>query len=346
MCSGVGCPVGARGSAQETLLARAEATGNCVIVPQAAVVRLRVDHTRRVRAVDYIDADGIERTMSAPVVCICCGAIESARLLLLSASRACPEGVANSSGLVGRYLQFHSSSSGYGVFPQPDETPKAAPSAVVNRALMDYYFAPDDRYGYQKGGFISFNLMRRKPLAIAERIALGQGINSTGELVWGQALKRLLKNSVSGQESVEFEVFHDAIPNAGTYVELDGTIKDKFGLPAARINYRPLDLYASVGRWAAERGVELLNAMGAERAGVFSVGVRNPYMPKGTCRAGTDRRSSVVSEFGQSHDIRNLFIVDGSFMPSSGGSPSTLTIVANALRCADYLAASARSQNF
>lgn len=348
LCSGAGCPSGARGSTQETLLHHAEQTGHCTIWPAVMVTRLELGPDARVTGVRYRDAAGDEHLVSSAIVCVSCGAVESARLLLMSACARAPDGIANSSGLVGRSLQFNASSSGWASFDRATHEKRGGAAEVrfMDRSLMDYYFLPEGSATFPKGGCLSFHLAPAQPLTIASDISTGLGAGSVRDLVWGDTLKHRLRNCVGSALNVAFELFHDGFANPETFVELDPDVRDKWGLPAARIHYKALDHYAEVGHMLIDHGLELLNAMGATASAARSIGIRNPYLAKGTCRAGTARSQSVLTEFCASHDHPNLFVIDGSFMPSCGGVPSTLTIVANGLRAAEYIATRARSRDF
>jgi choline dehydrogenase-like flavoprotein len=349
LCAGFGCPNGARAGAQDTLLRRAEATGRCEIKANTMVAEVLVGPRRRATSVRYVDRGGAEHVATGSVICISASAMESARLLLLSGAAAGDAGIGNENGLVGRFLHFHISSAGRGTFEQ-DPVERATPAGrnpFFGRSIMDYYFLPPAVSSYAKGGLHEFDMQRLQPIAIARHAAFSDGANGSAdagmELLWGAPLKRALKGRLATQCAVDFEVFQDGFANGGTYMDLDPDVRDKWGLPVARMQYTHLPHYRAAGRWLVDRGLEILDAMGATATRTLGVGVRNGYMVHGTCRAGSDPSTSVLNPFCRVHDISNLFVVDGSFMPASGAAPATLTIVANALRCADYVVDRARS---
>ena len=340
-CATYGCPTGARGSAQEALLSRAERTGRCEIRPRAMVREITVGPDGRATGCIYIDATGVEHHVGASIVCVCCSAIESARLLLLSRSPLFPDGLANGTGLVGRNLQFGAGSFGHARFRYDRHPEKALESRhpFLLRSIMDFYFLPPGVSDFPKGGLHRFDFERPNPIATAQRIAT----SSSNHILWGRALKnRLREHFLEGRE-VSFEVFQDFIPNDRTFVELDPDVVDRWGLPVARIHVHRPEHHARAGRWLLERGFEILDALGADALGIDSVGHVNDALVHGTCRAGKDPARSVLNQFCQAHEVPNLFVVDGSFMPTSGGVPSTLTIIANAFRTADYIIDRARS---
>lgn len=340
-CAGFGCPTGARGSTQEALLPWAERTGRCEVRSGAMVREITVDRRGRAAGCVYLDAVGEEHRVEASVVCLCASAVESARLLLMSTSTLFPAGLANRSGLVGRHLQFHTSSAGSARF-RIDRHPNLAlrdRHPFLQRSLMDHYFLPGHVAPLPKGGLHRFDLATKWPIQVAKAVAF----NGADGALWGQPLKAQLREYFNEARGVDFEVFHDFLPNRETYVTLDPDVRDKWELPVARIHLAEPEHHRLAGRWLVDRGLEVLDTMGADELRITGVGYTNGVMAHGTCRAGTDPGHSVVDGFCRAHDVPNLFVVDGSFMPTSGGAPSTLTIIANSLRTAARLIADSRS---
>lgn len=323
VCSGLGCPVGARGSTQEALLPRAEATGRCEVRPGAAVREITVGSDGRATGCVYVDGEGREHTVRAKVVCLCASAVESARLLLLSKSARFPEGLANGSGRVGRHLQFHAVTMAYARLPL-DSPPGALlrePAPFIGRSVMDHYFLPEGVSDLPKGGIIRFG--RLPPVPEPTR-----AVASVGE------------------DLLYCEVFHDFVPNEATYVELDPEVKDRWGLPVARIHLDRPRHHVRAGQWLLERAFDLFRDLGARECVPTVVGGTSSYLVHGTCRAGHDPATSVLDAYCQAHEVANLFVVDGSFMPTSGGAPPTLTILANSFRTADHVVRRWRAGDF
>jgi choline dehydrogenase-like flavoprotein len=320
VCASYGCPVGARGTSQEALISRAEATGRCEVRAGAMVREILVSAAGRATGCVYLDEEGAEHRVSARVVCLCASAVESARLLLLSRSAAFPDGLANGNGLVGRHLQFHAVTQGEAFFdPESEAGRRLAEDShpFIGRSLMDHYFLPEGISEIAKGGVLRFG---RSPQVVAGRGAGGS------EMATRMAPTTLY-----------FEIFHDFIPNARTFVDLDPDVVDPWGLPVARIH---LDLPAHhrlAGRWLSERAHEIYSDLGATAQRLTDLGGTSSYLVHGTCRAGSDPRASVLDSTCRTHEVPNLYVVDGSFMPTSGGAPPTLTILANGLRTARYL---------
>lgn len=334
LCAGFGCPSGARGSTQETLLSRAQATGRCEIRARTMVREITTDRRGHADGCVYFDENGVEHNVKARMVCVCCSAVESARLLLLSRSSRHPDGLANSSGLVGRNLQFHIGSAARAFFRHDRHpTPWSADrNPFIGRSVMDYYTLPAGVSPFAKGGLFRFDFERRPAITAAQWVARGP----TGT-IWGQPLKRRLREHFNNRRSVELEVFQDFVPNDGTFVVLDPEVRDRWGLPVARIHVASVEHHRVAGEWLVQRGRDILDAAGADSSMSRDIGYVSSVMAHGTCRAGHDPSRSVLDSFCRTHDVPNLFVVDGSFMPTSGGAPTTLTILANSFRTADHI---------
>ncbi len=312
-CAGFGCPTGARGSTQAALLPRAEATGFCRVEANAMVREVRVGHSGA-KGVVYRNEAGADIEVEAKIVCICASAIESARLLLLSKSARFPDGLGNDNGLVGRNLQFHAVTMGHGDLPQGAGNADESGDPFVGRSVMDYYFLPDDVCALAKGGVIRFDF---EPQLRPDDDARHDGRS-----------KRL-----------HFEVFHDYLATDDTFIELDDNVTDRWGLPVARIHLDPHPHHRKVGAWLGARAGEILEDVGATSVKLTDIGATSSYLVMGTCRAGVDPSVSVLDRDCQLHGTRGVFVVDGSFMPTSGGSPPTLTILANSFRVARRIVA-------
>jgi choline dehydrogenase-like flavoprotein len=292
VCASYGCPVGARGTSQETFIAHAERTGRCEVRPLSMVREIVRGGADRVTGCSYLDAEGREHFAAARVVCVSASAVESARLLLLSGL--------DENGQVGRNLQFHAVTMGEALF-EPGVLRGDFP--FLGRSIADFYFLPGGVSDLPKGGMIRFG--------------------------------RAPKPGV-----LYFEAFHDFLPNAQTFVTLDDAVTDRWGLPVARIHLDVPAHHRRAGRFLADRAFEIYEDLGATEGVTTDVGGTSAYLVHGTCRAGRDPRTSVLDPYCRVHGWRNLYVADGSFMPTSGGASTTLTIVANALRTADHILSS------
>ena len=332
-CASYGCPTGARGTAQSALLSRAEATGNCRVEAGAMVHRICVDSRNRATGCVYWNQAGEEIEVAAGITCVCCSAIESARLLLLSRTPRFPDGLANGNGLVGRYLQFHAVTMGEGTLPAAAEAQTTDEGPFLGRSVMDHYFLPAGVSDLDKGGLLRFGLTPRTPLASARAV-----LARHRSPFWGRTLKAELRTAFHTERKVYFEAFHDFLPTPRTHVDLDPDVRDRWGLPVARISLDPHPHHRTAGQWLAQRGGDLLADLGARELSFPHIGGTSSYLVMGSCRAGCDPATSVLDANCRTHEVENLFVVDGSFMPSSGGAPPTLTILANSFRVATYIA--------
>ncbi len=338
-CGSYGCTTGAKGSARAALLDIAMTTGNCEIRPDSHVFRLVSDRKGKVTEALYFDKSGKKQRAEARIFVVACQAVETSRLLLLSKGPKFPGGLANNHGQVGKNLIFSAGGIGSGVFTRSsyqgaDFDQLRDIHLFVNRALQDWYVIDDPKTGRIKGGTIDFLMAHANPIRRANREKY-----NNGKLQWGSDLKRALETSFRDTVQLNFEIFCDWTPNENCFVELDGKVKDKFGMPVARIRtgYHPRDLVA--GRYLADKSELLLEAMKMENIRSNVSGAPPPNLMAGGCRFGKDPATSVLDVDCRAHEVENLFVTDGSFMPTGGSVTYTWTIYANAFRVADKIAA-------
>jgi len=337
-CGSTGCSTGAKGSSRVALLNRALATGRCEVRSRAMASRLISDRRGRLVAVEYFGAAGESRRVGARVFVVACQAIETARLLLLSTGPRHPKGLANGTGLVGQNLLFAGGGAGSGRLLYSKFDPVRAEElrrfgTFINRALQDWYVIDDPALGpRQKGGTIDFVHVHPSPVVRASR-----QIRSTDGLIWGKPLKRKLEAHFREGPYVKIEAFCDWLPVPDCRVTLDPAVKDKWGLPVARIRTGLHVRNLQVGWYLASKGAEVLREMGAENVISFASGTPPTNLVAGTCRFGDDPATSVLDRDCRAHEVENLFVTDGSFMPTGGSVPYTWTIYANAFRVADRI---------
>jgi choline dehydrogenase-like flavoprotein len=337
LCGSYGCEMGAKGSSLESFIPGALKTGKCDLRPESMVTSIEVDEkTGLASEVVYLDRDGKTQRVAGKVIVVSCTAIESARLLLNSKSKKFPSGLSNNAGQVGKNLVFSSFGEGRAHFNMTKRAAKwpwlKDPAPFVQRSVQDYYLMKDSQFGFRKGGTISFLWSHPNPIFAAIKVA-GTG----GEkAIFGKELKDKLRAS-RDEKILQFEVFGEFFANDGTYVGVDETVKDKFGLPVAAITIErhPTD-YAQV-KFLVDRGMEVLEALEPDSTELISSTGETAILQGGTCRMGNDPKTSVLDKFCRSHEVPNLYVVDGSFMPTSGGVAFTLTIMANAFRVASHL---------
>ena len=154
--------------------------------------------------------------------------------------------------------------------------------------------------------------------------------------VFGKELKDRIRK-YRDSKVLQFEIYGEFLPTNGTYVGVDPSVKDKYGIPVATINItrHPLDLKAT--KFLVERGEEVLMRLDPDDMERVGIAGETTILQHGTCRFGKDPAASVLDRNCRAHEVPNLYVVDGSFMPTGGSVPSTLTICANSFRVADHL---------
>jgi choline dehydrogenase-like flavoprotein len=328
-CSTYGCSNGARGSTLETFLPKGLATGRLELRPGSFVSRVVTDAGGRVTGVEYVGRDGALQYQAAAIVILAAGGVETPRLLLNSASGRSPDGLANGSGLVGRNFMLHSpGATVVATFPHPVDGHKGTSST---RTVMDYY-ASDPRRGFIRGGYFHPRAHGGDPIEYALR--------RVHPARWGQAHKTSMRET--WRHYLYSHVTGESLPATGNRVDLDPDLRDRFGLPVARITYTAHDNDVRLARWLADRSAELFDAAGAttiHNAGPTVRKLHNHQM--GTARMGVDPSRSVVDRWCRAHDVPNLYVTDSSVFVTSAGVNPSLTIQANALRVADRIAATA-----
>ena len=326
-CLGFGCEARAKGATLYTMLPEAEATGRCEVRSDSYVFRVATGKTGRVTGVHYFGRDQRERFQHARAVVMCANGAETPRLLLLSASSQFPDGLANSSGLVGRHLMLNQQSSSYGLFAHELNEYK---SVQATRVVHDFYDA-DPKLGFYGGGGIDARI-GRNPASWA--------LSGPPGPQWGKEYKDHLR---SFPRSMLAAGWTTSLPVEANSVSLDPVLKDAWGLPALRCTYKdhPDDL--KFAAWLRDHADEILEAAGALKVwrkpiAEMTVGL----VALGTCRMGNDPRRSVIDRFHRTHDVPNLFLCDGSSFVTSGRGQPTMTIQALAFRAAEHIAGLAR----
>jgi choline dehydrogenase-like flavoprotein len=330
-CEGYGCEYGAKSSALATVIREAEATGNCEIRANSYVRKIEIDGAGRATGVVYFDADGKEHFQRAKAVVVSANGAETPRLLLLSKSRLFPDGLANSSGFVGKHLMFNGNVIATGIFEHElNEFKSVQPSRVI----WDFYENDPKRGFYGGGGMDS----RFGPLGPIDAAFSSMPPDSRK---WGVEFARAVRHNFSHRMDVFGHSTSLPVPTNG--VELDPQLKDAWGVPALRVTYRDHPDDVKTMAFLRERGLELLEAAGAVQRWaapadeqLFGVHLL------GTCRMGDDPRSSVIDRNHRTHDVRNLFLCDGSSFVTSGRGQPTETIAALGFRAGDLIAQAAQ----
>ncbi|MBI2216277.1 MAG: GMC family oxidoreductase [Candidatus Rokubacteria bacterium] len=313
-----GCAAEAKSSIDVTYVPKAEATGRVEIRPRCVAREVTVGDDGRARSVVYLDAKGQEHEVFGRVVVLAASAIETPRLLVMSRSRRFPAGLANGSGLVGRYFMEHLAVVAFGVF---DERLDAWRGTPAGGSIQDFY-ETDRPNAFARGFTIEVNCSRQWPLAVARRLG-----------VWGASHRARMKD-VFGR-MVGLATVGEQLPDVRNTVELDPVVKDSFGLPVPRITCEARDNDRAMLRVIPRRLTELLEAAGAREIWepAYMPGWSAHYL--GTCRMGRDPRTSVVDAWCRAHEVPNLYVGDGSVFVTGAAANPALTIMALAMRTAE-----------
>lgn len=323
-CCMQGCPEGAKASTDVTHWPRAIAHG-ARLVTGARVTRLVVGPNRLVTGAEYVDDQGRSQLAEADVVVLAANAVGTARLLLLSASAAFPDGLANSSGLVGRRLMMHPFAVVTGVFERFFETWKGN---VGSRVHSLQFYETDESRGFVRGAKWSLAPSTGGPLNAAMPARAGAA-------VWGDDHHRRVRERFG--HCLSWGIFGEDLPDTRNRVELDPENVDSAGLPGAGITYSVSENSRRLLRFHVERAKESLLEAGATSVDSLTVMRSAGWHLLGTARMGTDPATSVVDPWGRAHDVGNLYVVDGSVFVTAGGVNPTNTISSLALRIADRL---------
>jgi choline dehydrogenase-like flavoprotein len=320
-----GCKWGAKWSAAYTEIPNGEATGNLEVRERCMALQIQHDDSGKVTGVLYADKDGNQVVQKARIVCVAGNTIESPRLLLNSASSMFPDGLANSSGQVGRNYMRHVTGSVYGVFDKPVKMWRGTTMAGI---VQD-----ESRHDPSRGFVGGFEL---------ETLALGLPFMAAflDPGGWGREFTTALD---SYENMAGMWIVGEDMPQETNRVTLNGTLKDQHGLPAPNVHFSDHPNDVAMRNFAYERGQAIYKAVGATRT------FPTPPYPSthnlGTNRMSANARDGVVNAFGQTHDIKNLFVSDGSQFTTGAAENPTLTIVALAIRQADHIAREMSAQN-
>jgi choline dehydrogenase-like flavoprotein len=327
-CHSFGCEVMAKSSSLYTMIPEAEETGRCEVRPESYVFRVATNDRGRATGVHYFDREKREHFQKARAVVLSANGAETPRLLLNSANARFPHGLANSSGMVGKHLMFNTGAYAHGVFEHELNEYK---SVQVTRVVHDFYDS-DPRRGFYGGGGID---ARIGPQPIGWALATGPDMPR-----WGADLKARLE---AFPRSMTLYGHTTSLPVEANSVSIDPQLKDAWGIPAMRVTYKdhPDDL--ATAKFLQDRSVEILEAADAQKVWRGSVAPRtNSVHLLGTCRMGNDPATSVIDKYHRTHDIKNLFLCDGSSLVTSGRGQPTMTIQALAFRAAEHIGRFAR----
>ena len=321
-----GCKTGAKWSTLYTDIPRAQATGNLDLRAESQAVRIEHGKDGRVTGVVYRDPQGREQRQKARIVCVACNSVETPRLLLLSESARFPHGLANSSDQVGRNFCHHVAGFIWGAFEKPVHFYRGTTLA----GLIEDEIKNEPARGFVGGYHLELAALDLPSLPLA-------GFPCTA---WGPDFAyfmdhytRLSGMLINGED----------MPRSGNRITLNPKFKDRFGLPVANIHCDEHPNDAAMRAHAQRQGKALYEAVGALK----TTASRQTPATHNMCSARMSQhpRDGVTNEYGRAHDIPNLFISDGSTLPTPGSANPTLTIVALTLRQAEHIAREMSARN-
>ena len=320
-----GCAQGAKASVDITYWPQAIRAG-VELRTRCRVREVTLNEHGMASGVIYYDANGVERFQPAEVVILAANGVGTPRLLLNSASARHPNGLANSSGLVGRNLMLHPWPQVFGHGDEEVDGDRGPQTVIWSKE----FYETDTSRGFVRGYTMQFS---RNTGPVNEAITT----MAAGRLPWGAEHHRVYRKYLYRRLQVGIAL--EDLPEEHNRVTLDPVLKDSHGIPAPRIDYTMSENTRRMMEHGIARAYEALSEAGARDLYVSRTSLNSPGHLLGTARMGTDPARSVVNEWGRSHDVRNLFIVDGSIWVTGGGVNPTSTIQALALYIADQIKA-------
>ena len=334
-CQAFGCHIGAKSSILVTKLPEADATGNFKLITGAMCYRVNSDNSGRATGIAYYGPDRSDNTIEAELVILAPFIYDNVRLLLLSKTEKFPDGLANSSGQLGKHLLAHIGARGFAAFDDRHINIYMGPSA--QKHTIDDFNA--DNFDQAGLGFIRGAQISSGPAALeGGPIGTAMGMNPPpGVPRWGAKYRDFFAQYYTRHTALTGQI--ENLPYADQTIDLDPDVRDAWGLPAPRLTYdwrRPNE--RARAEFIQNKLVEIGRAMGASLVWTapFGPGAPGAHHEGGT-RMGSNPKESVVNRYSQSWDIPNLFIMGSSTHPTMSGFNPTLTIEALAFLTADAI---------
>jgi choline dehydrogenase-like flavoprotein len=322
-------------------------TGRLTMITGAMAREVILGKDGKAEGVSYIDkATRTEKRVNARAVVLAASACESARLLLNSKSAQFPDGLANSSGAVGRYLTDSVGSDGWGIIPQLEKMPPHNHDGVGGMHMYIPWWKFDRKNDFPRGYHIEFGGGREMP-----------GVGEFADLLheeegYGATLKKRARQTYG--TGIGMAGRGEMIPNPDTYCEIDPNVVDKWGIPVLRFHFKWSEYEIRQAKDMQETFRAIIEAAGGEYKTKTPLGGERPFgiaeggkiiHEVGTARMGADPKSSVLNGFCQAHDVKNVFVMDGAPLVTNPDKNPTLTIMALAWRSSEYLLDEAKKGN-
>jgi choline dehydrogenase-like flavoprotein len=344
---GRGCKTASNFSSSQVMIPPAEKTGRLTMITGAMARELVVGKDGKITAVSYIDkGTKQERRLDARAFIVAASACESARLLLNSRSTLFPDGLANSSGVVGRYLMDTVGTQGTGYFPQLERVPAHNHDGVGGMHMYLPWWKFDRKNDFLRGYHTEFGGGRGMP-AVGEFDRLCDEFEG-----YGVALKRECKRKYGGY--ISFHGRGEMIPNENCYCEIDPDVVDQWGIPVLRFHWKWGDNEIKMAKDMQETYRAIVEGAGgtyinsARQDGAHPYGIEDGGViihEVGSVRMGEHAATSALNGFCQAHDVKNLFVTDGGCFVTNADKNPTLTIMALTWRACDYLLEEAKKGN-
>jgi len=352
---GRGCATHSNFSSPSVLIPPAMKTGRLKIIPAAMAREITIDEAGLANGVMYVDKKTArDNHVRARIVVVAGGACESARLLLNSKSGKFPQGIANSSGAVGKYLMDSTGTSVTGFIPKLMDSIPHNEDGVGGMHLYTPWWLDNKKLDFPRGYHIELGGGRRMPNA-----GFGSGIhNYTSVEVagqphafggYGKGLKEDYRRLYGA--TVNFAGRGEMVPNADSYCEIDPTVVDKWGIPVLRFHYKWSDYELNQVKHMQETFRAIIQEMGGTptspmptKEDGYGIAAGGRIIHEvGVTRMGNDPSTSVLNKNCQAHDVKNLFVADGGPLPSQADKNCTWTILALSMRTAEFIADARRA---
>jgi choline dehydrogenase-like flavoprotein len=344
---GRGCVTASNFSSSQVMIPPAMKTGQLTMITGAMAREVLLGKDGKAEGVSYIDkATRTEKRVNARAVVLSASACESARLLLNSKSAQFPNGLANSSGAVGRYLTDSVGSDGWGIIPQLEKMPPHNHDGVGGMHMYIPWWKFDRKNDFPRGYHIEFGGGRDMP-----------GVGEFNDLLheeegYGATLKKRARQTYG--TGIGMAGRGEMIPNPDTYCEIDPNVVDKWGIPVLRFHFKWSEYEIRQAKDMQETFRAIIEAAGGEYKTKTPLNGERPFgiaeggkiiHEVGTARMGADPKSSVLNGFCQAHDVKNVFVMDGAPLVTNPDKNPTLTIMALAWRASEYLLDEAKKGN-
>ncbi len=333
-----GCPEGAKWSPDLVLFKETKKLGHKLIAGARVREIIYDENRQRVTGAIYIDQNGRERRQLARIVILCANTIGTPRILLNSTSKSFPNGLANSSGLVGKNLMMHPFGLVMGHFNEDLESWRGPSGQLINTLQ---FYETDEKRGFVRGakwgGMSAGGPLSSKGFIGAEVFKEGGSI----EDAWGENWHKMIEAKFG--RTALWAIIGEDLPEETNRVEIDPDLVDSDGIPAPKVIYKTSENSTRMLEFHSARAAESLDAAGAVSTSVMPQMRESGWHLLGTARLGSDPKASVLDQYGRSHDIPNLYVWDLSSFPTGAGANPTATLMAVVHRQATHLIKQARN---